>query len=168
MRKVTKYEVSGVLDTKPTNLPDGLSVSEVEVEVRSETINITPIHGWDSRTVSEWNFSHDSPHGKVGFMWSGSGIFSESETRRLRDFLNEILGESQFRGRVLVDCVDDVWFEFTPNQWTQGNDRHNTNPNPYQRAKERLTEPDALTNQTLEYIIDCYGPVVFIENTWEG
>jgi hypothetical protein len=168
MRKVTKYKVSGVLETKPTHLPEGLEVEEVEVTLPRETIDIVPIHGGSGIRVAEYDLENTF-FTAPGVMIGSKGIYEGSEVRKLRDFLNRVLGEenANFTGRVLVDSVDDVWFEFEANKWTQGNDRCCTRPNPYQRAKERLTDPDALTNRTFEYILDAYGPVTFIENTWE-
>jgi hypothetical protein len=168
MRKVTKYEVSGVVDTNPTNLPEGLEVREILVDAPLASVRIKPIHGGSGNQFNEFSLSGDRGN---GVQIPGMGIFAESEVRKLRDFLNAILDEvpEKFVGRVLVDNVHDVWFEFEPDVWTQGNDEHDTNPNPLQRARERLNEDYhyGLIKQSLETIEHRFGPVRFIENRWE-
>jgi hypothetical protein len=169
MRKATHYKVSGVLETKPANLPEGLNVEEVEVTLPKHSVDIRAIHGGSAVHITEYDLCKSS-YENPGMMIPGKGIFEGSEVRKLRDFLNVVLGEDKFVGRVLVDGVNDVWFEFEPDVWTQGNDRVCTNPNPWQRAKARLSEAnsfsDGLTRKPLKTIEDLYGPVEFIVNEW--
>lgn len=162
MRKATHFKVSGVVETKPTNLPEGLTVTEVSVNLPEEEITIRSFHGSDHRVGESISVEN-------AMTIAGVGLLEKEEVRRLRDFCNKVLGEQSFTGRVLVDDVRDVWFEFAPNRWTQGNDRLDTNPNPLQRARERLIDqtPTSLVEQTLEEINRKYGPVKFIDNTWE-
>ena len=165
MRKETRYKVSGLLETKPSNLPEGVSVEEVKVDAVPTEVSIIPIHGGSGKLFRECSYL-DSP----AISFDGGGIFAGEEVRRLRDFLNVVLNESKFKGRVLVDFVGDVWFEFHPDVWTQGNDFTDTNPNPWERANERHgTTDDApgLTRQTLSEIERRFGPVRFIANIWE-
>lgn len=163
MRKKKVYNVTGVLDTKPENLPEGLKVDELEVD-DMKVLEIGPFHFADSSMNDNGLYIREerTPY--------GNRHLTREQTTNLRDFLNEILGEKIFKGRVLVDGVNDVWFEFAPNVWTQGNDFSNTNPNPWERAQDRHADDSdcpALTKQSVEYISREYGPVKFIENIWE-
>ena len=162
MRKKTVYNVTGVLDTKPENLPDGLQVDELEVD-DMESLEIGAFTFQDSAMNENGVYIREN---KTTF---GGRHLTKEETRRIRDFLDVVLGEEKFVGRVLVDNVEDVWFEFAPDVWTQGNDYRDTNPNPFQRAKERHGGTDAtgLTRQSLSTIERSYGPVRFIRNEWE-
>jgi hypothetical protein len=169
MRKTTQYKVSGVLETKPENLPEGLEVSEVEVDLPNRQFKVNPIHNFGGVTITEYPFERGSSFGGVGLQLPNVGILSESEVRNLRDFLNVVLNENNFNGRVLVDSVEDVWFEFYPDVWTQGNDVGDTNPNPWERANQRHGSTDdapGLTRQSLSEIERRYGPVRFIDNRW--
>lgn len=163
MRKETRYKVSGLLETKPSNLPEGVSVEEVKVDAVPTEVRIIPIHGGSGKLFRECSYQESA-----AISFDGGGIFSEEEVRKLRDFLNVVLGESKFKGRVLVDGVNDVWFEFAPDVWTQGNELSDTNPNPWERAQQRhLDENNALVRQPLRKIQELYGPVRFIANIWE-
>lgn len=161
MRKKTVYNVSGVLDSKPTNLPEGLEVKEVEVD-DTATLEVGAFHFADSGTKPNGVYIREDPD-----IFNGRH-FTKEETRRIRDFLNKVLEEPQHVVRVIKDDVLDVWFEFSPNKWTQGNDYRDINPNPLQRARQLLEEgrPDGLVEQPLEEINRKYGPVTFIDNIW--
>lgn len=168
MRKAIHYKVSGVVEIKPTNLPKGLNVEEVQVDLPQASVDIRAIHGGSAVRITEYDLD-DTHYDGPGMMIPGKGIFDGKEVRKLRDFLNKILDEEPSKTlRVLVDGVNDVWFEFEPNVWTQGNDLGDTNPNPWERAQQRhLDENNALTRKSLADIEDSYGPVEFIANIWE-
>lgn len=158
MRKATHYKVSGVLPTKPIDLPEGLDVEEVEVKLPAMSIDITPIHGGDSTTLTEYSLEEGT-----GFRMPGKGIFSEAEARKIRDFLNTILGKI----RVLKDADGDVWFELEPDKFTLGGRAYDDLA--LEKARRKLINQDGLRNKSFEYVNNStwYGPAEFIENTWE-
>lgn len=105
MRDVTKYEVKGILDTKPKDLPEGLIVTEKTVEAPKATLNV------------RGERFEDSIHYKNGvYIRCSSQHFSQEETREIRDFLNLILGETGTR-RIIFDQNDYTVHPNTPWRW---------------------------------------------------
>lgn len=165
MRRVTKYEVSGVVDSKPTDLPEGLEVKEILVDLPPESIQITPIHGGPPYSFHE--FPLTGARG-TGVQVQGMGIFQESEVRKLRDFCNKVLGENPGKMRVLEDTSGDWWFELVPGLFTFGSK--------YVEGKTALA--DAQTNRDLndgryidwteDRLRSEYARVYEVTDTWEG
>ena len=122
MRK--EYKVIGTSKVKPTGLPDGLSVQETEVEVtevittrlsREITVSENGGNAAHLQVRSTSNFTNDNV----------SASLNKDETKRLRDSLNEILGEGQTALRKLVDASGyaDIWFEIDPDKFYNQNTR---------------------------------------------
>lgn len=166
MRRVTKYEVSGVVDNKPADLPEGLKVREILVLVPPESVQITPIHGGSPFSFNEFPLAGARGN---GVQVPGMGIFEESQVRKLRDFFNKVLGEDpKPKMRVLEDSSGDWWFELVPGLFTFGSK--------YVQGKTALQ--DARTNRELNdgSYIDwteqrlrvAYDYVGDITNTWEN
>lgn len=168
MRKTTQYKVSGVLETKPTHLPEGLEVEEVEVTLPRETIDIIPIHGGSGIRVAEYDLE-DTTFTAPGVMIGRNGIYDGSEVRRLRDFLNLILGEeNNMRCRVVKDREGDVWFELAPDEYTLGGSE--VDQEALKKAKKKLVEGYGYRQKSFNWLNrhEYFGPVAHIDNTWEG
>lgn len=165
MRKATHYKVSGVLETKPTDLPEGLKVEEVEVTLPRLSINIVPIHGGSGMQVAEYDLD-DTTFTSPGVMLGNKGIYDGEQVRKLRDFLNKILEEST-KVRVLRDREGDVWFELSPGKFALGGRGGDTTA--LANAKRKVADETGYHNWTFDQINgdDYFGPAKFIENTWE-
>lgn len=165
MRKATHYKVSGVLETKPTDLPEGLEVEKVEVLLPARQFKVNPIHNFGGVFINEYFFERTSSFGSVGVQWPDVGIIGESEVRKLRDFLNEILEEQVPTLRAFRDVDGDAWFELQPNVFTMGNRCSNGYQAARLRAEERIRAfeetgyPDGFRERSLEYISETYGPL---------
>jgi hypothetical protein len=165
MRKATHYKVSGVVETKPSDLPEGLAVEEVEVTLPRLSIDIVPIHGGSGIQVAEYDLD-DTTFPSPGVMLSNKGIYDGEQIRKLRDFLNVVLDETP-KMRVLKDVDGDVWFELEPNLFTLGT--REDDPEALKKAQRKLALRTGYHSRSLEYVLDheYFGPAVFIENTWE-
>lgn len=119
MRKATHYKVSGVLETKPEDLPEGLAVEEVEITLPREKIKIIPIHGGSGILLTEYDLE-DTRFAVPGVMIGSQGIYDGDEVRKLRDFLNKVLEEDTRILRTFKDADGDSWFEFEPDKFTMG------------------------------------------------
>jgi hypothetical protein len=169
MRKETKYKVSGVSDIKPTDLPEGLEVKEVEVTAPAATLTIEPIHGsFGSLTITETEL-HGSREDQAAVTMPGHGIFAEDELRKLRDFLNLVLGEQEKTVRVILDGSGDLWFELKPGLFTYGT-YEGSRENPLEKAKDRLRESEtdgyfsSFVNRSEDWVKGSYGPIKFLAN----
>ena len=164
MRKATHYKVSGVLETKPKNLPEGVEVSEIEVDLPARQLRVNPIHNFGGVTITEYVFNKDSSFGSVGVQWVNMGILSESETRKLRDFLTEILGEDPVILRTFKDTDGDSWFEFEPDKFTMGGFDEDY-PKALVVAENRLKDfkesgyGGGFVNQSYEAVSRSHGPL---------
>lgn len=165
MRKAIHYKVSGVVEIKPTNLPEGLNVEEVQVDLPKASVDIRAIHGGSSVRITEYDLD-DTHYDGPGMLIPGKGIFEGSEVRKLRDFLNLVLEEST-KVRVLRDREGDVWFELSPDQFTLGGSDGDTNA--LANAKRKVADETGYRNWTFDQINghDYFGPAKFIENVWE-
>lgn len=165
MRKKIQYKVSGILENRPEGLPEGVTVEEVMVSLPDRSINLTPVHGGPGVNVSEYTMAGGS-FGSVGLSWPNVGILSESETRKLRDFLNLVLEEST-KVRVLRDREGDVWFELSPGKFALGGSDGDTNA--LANAKRKVADETGYRNWTFDQINghDYFGPAKFVENVWE-
>jgi hypothetical protein len=159
MRKKTVYSVTGVLETKPTDLPDGLRVDQVEINAPRESIHLTSYHG-ERHLVSEGISIEKSV--TIG----GVGLLEEVEVRKLRDFLNMVLGEES-KVRVLRDREGDVWFELAPDKFALGGRESQTDA--LAIAKKKVADETGYRDWTFDQINghEYFGPAKFIENTWE-
>lgn len=158
MRKKTVYNVSGVLDTKPENLPEGLKVDELEVD-SFETLEIGPFHFADSGMNANGVFIRENKE-------VPNRHLTKEQTRKLRDFLNMVL-EEPVKTRVVKDTDGDVWFEFEPDKFTLGGEHDN--PESLNIAKRKKASSSGYHGKSLEWLNEhaYFGPVTFIENTWE-
>lgn len=116
MRK--EYKIVGTSKVKPIDLPDGLAVEETEVEITevittglSREITVTENYG----KAAHLQVATTSPFTKN----SVSASLNKEQTIRLRDALNEILGEGKSGLRKVVDDSGyaDIWFEIEPDKF---------------------------------------------------
>lgn len=161
MRRKTIYQVTGVSDSKPQNLPEGFKVEELEVD-DIETLEIRSFHFADSGMHENGVYIREDQTSLRG------RHLTKEETRQVRDFLNKILGETAPKMRVLEDTSGDWWFELFPGLFTFGSK--------YVEGKTALE--DAKTNHRLNdgRYIDWseaklrseYSRVHEVTDTWEG
>jgi len=119
MRKV--YSVTGTSTIKPTNLPDGLTIEETEVEIK-EVIDTTLSRRF---TVKESGVFSGGVHikleqtGKVFKADVVQAALSREEATKLRDVLTEILKDGTRR---VLDSEGDFWYEVEHDLFRMGED----------------------------------------------
>lgn len=158
MRKATHYKVSGVVETKPTNLPEGLTIEEVDSYV-NEVLEIGPFHFADSAVYNNAVYIREDSSKP------SKRHLTKNQTRELRDFLNKILDEVILG--ILVDRVNDLWFEFEPGLYTYGADVSYSVEVARGRAIDRRKEgTSSLVDKTRSWLESEYGPCTEYKD-WE-
>jgi hypothetical protein len=117
--KRTVYKVEGVLDYQPDELPEGLSVTEIEVD-DPKSVLVRAGGGQEIRV-----FENDYGQGPVvvfQFVGRIGDYLSLDSAREVRDCLNAILGEGKPTRRVFAEEreLDGSWrwWETAPDRWT--------------------------------------------------
>lgn len=146
MRDVTKYQVNGVLDEKPKDLPEGLTVTEKKVPGTQVKKRFGSLKVEDS--INHKNGAY------FDLLYSTGVHLSKEDTRKVRDFLNEILDEGP-KLRVIFDKHD---FDRSPtSEWRwweipNGGFIYETNRKEAERRYGR-----GATAERYDYIVECYG-----------
>ena len=160
MRKKTVYQVTGVGDSKPKDLPEGFKVEQLEVP-DIETLEIRAFHFADSCMHENGVYIREDQTSLRG------RHLTKEETRQVRDFFNKILGEEP-KMRVLLDSSGDWWFELVPGLFTFGSQ--------YARGKTALQDAQQSREGDDSRYVDWdeaklrsyYGFVEDVTDTWEG
>ena len=157
MRKVTHYIITGESSVKPEDLPEGFAVAERKVSVPVESLEIKTVVG-DPVSIVESSTAEKG----VGIV--GIGLLYEPEVRKLRDFLNVVLGEDSVKLRAFKDTDGDSWFEFEPDKFTMGGFDEEY-PKALVVAENRLKDfkesgyAGGFVNQSYEAISRSHGPL---------
>lgn len=161
MRKLTHYKVSGVLETKPTDLPEGLNVEEVSVELPPDELYLQTAHGESHRFA-------ESLTTEAALAITSLGLFYKPEVVKLRDFCNKVLGEDpKPKMRVLEDSSGDWWFELVPGLFTFGSKYAEGKTALEDAQTKRQLNDGRYIDWTEQRLRDCYSYVGDVTNTWE-
>lgn len=121
MKKITKYKVIGLSDTKPEVSKD-FTVEEVVTEVPLEALEVESIHSNTFR-LTESNYGGDM--GAKFIIGTHSRHLRLREATKIRDWLNDFI-ESNTELRVFTDrdgSARNRWYEVAPDQFIYSKDR---------------------------------------------
>ena len=167
MRRTT-YAILGTSFTPPGQLPEGLSVQEVECEVidlavlrsvaETSTLSVREDPTARGRVLLELEMDEGAHDGV------GSGLFDDEALRQLRDALIVRLGDGRPR-RVLMKSAPHPtqwrWFETAPDRFTYGRSW------PEARAEAGVEGEGDTINWSVEQIRFDDPDVVLIDVTHE-
>jgi hypothetical protein len=114
------YIVEGQSDTKPEGLPPGLTVKEQDGPKGGTS---TSLYGTTFRVREHTDANHlrldikSEPDRYGDRSIDTVKLFSFDEARNLRDHINEVLGDSGYALRTVIDESDDKWFEVCPDNF---------------------------------------------------
>lgn len=153
MAKSIAYKVVGTSKTEPKGLPEGLTVETTKVRLTEKIPggNVGLNHLLVEESVNQTNGVFLAKNGNNGVH------LTEENTRKLRDLLNVILGETQPSGlRIIRDGADGihsnwVWVEVETDKFT------------YLHVDETVPTDVRSGTMTFRELVDQYGTPASIE-----
>ena len=119
MKKIVKYLVSGMTDTKPENLPEGVQVTESVSKTPHKDLELVTMGGNEAVFFEDPDWAHPGP--RVGANFKGYGgdrkrFFTVDQAREIGEWLIEVADSHKPKLRKAMDRDGDTWFEVQP-EW---------------------------------------------------
>jgi len=150
------FKVQGTSKTKPTNLPDGLTVEEVEVPMKEVFPMLfgRELTVQESSTFGSTHFKLTAPSTAIGSK-EIAGYLVKEDVVKLRDLLNEILsgGKRVFQDR--DKSTTNRWYEVADNKFNYAADRERA-----EKAYDRYPSD----SWDLTKVEQFYGPLTLVQD----
>lgn len=123
------YKIEGESRTKPTDLPKGFTVKEEDgpkggVATSRYGTEFIVSHYYADPTDIRIDIKSEKRSDGTRQI-DTSKLFSPEEARKLRDALNEVLGDDKpYQLRTITDDVGDNWYEVSPDNFVYNYSRH--------------------------------------------